>query len=203
MIRRLLLPRDADRNPTPEYRALHRQLISKLVAPLGLATLCACSPPPVNPANESTASKPAYSGVYIRRPTLVVRDMEESLSLYRDTLGLVLGDLRADPPDSYVFTTFNIPAGTPVMHATLDSDRGKRVLSLVAVASMPTPEADAGIRTSAILVNANGRLAEIRDQLVGDGYLVLPNHALGETGTEFAFVDRDGHLIALYEFPRP
>lgn len=144
-----------------------------------------------------------YTGAYIRRPTLVVHDMEGALTLYRDILGLKLGRLNQDPPDSYVFTTFNIPAGTNVMHATLDTDKGARVLSLVEVKTMSVPDSANNLRTSAILINANGRLADIRTRLIKEGYTVYPNHALGKTGMEFAFIDNDGHLIALYEFPKP
>lgn len=143
----------------------------------------------------------SYTGAYIRRPTLVVHDMEGALRLYRDILGLKLGRLGQDDPESYVYTTFNIPKRTPVMHATMDTDKGGRVLSLVEVKSMIVPNSKNMLRTSAIMINANGRLDEIRKRLIKDGFTVYPNHKLGRTGTEFAFIDADGHLIALYEFP--
>jgi len=143
-----------------------------------------------------------YTGAYIRRPTLVVHNMDGALSLYRDILGLKLGRLSQDPADSYVYTTFNIPKDTTTMHATLDTDKGARVLSLVEVKSMTVPDRANNLRRSAILINANGRLAEIRERLLKENFVVYPNHALGKTGTEFAFIDKDGHLIALYEFPK-
>lgn len=169
---------------------------------LVLVTFCGCAVEQQPAAQAPSASaEPAYAGVYIRRPTLVVKDMERALALYRDVLGLSVGRLGEDPPDSYVFTFFNIPADTTVMHATLDTDQGQRVLSLVSVPSMDAKVREDSLRTSAILINANGRLAAIREQLIKQGYTVLPSHTLGKTGTEFGFIDHDGHLIALYEFP--
>lgn len=153
----------------------------------------------------AVAEKPAaesYEGVTIRRPTLMVRDMDRALALYRDILGLRLGRLSEDGPDSYVYTAFNIPPGTQVWHATFDTDTEQRVLSLLAVKSMPPLREPGAIRTTAILVNANGRLAEIRERLIAEDYMVLPSHSLAPNGTEFAFEDADGHLIALYEFPK-
>lgn len=150
-------------------------------------------------SDETTTAE--YQGVYIRRPTLVVSDMDQALVLYRDILGLKLSRLKEDNEDSYVFTTFNIPAGTTVMHATLDTDTGARVLSLVEVKGIPPVSKDEAVRTAAILMNANGQMDRIRSRLIKEGYTVMPLHALGSTGREFAFLDQDGHLLALYEFP--
>jgi catechol 2,3-dioxygenase-like lactoylglutathione lyase family enzyme len=156
------------------------------------------------PTPTPAATPPApYTGVTIRRPTLMVRDMDRALRLYRDILGLQLSRLSIDPPDSYVFTAFNIPEGTVVRHAVFDSGASPRVLSLIAVREMPAPPKREGLRTAAILVNANGRLAEIRAQLKAGSYKMMPCHALPPNGTECAFLDADGHLIALYEFPAP
>lgn len=141
-----------------------------------------------------------YEGSYIRRPTLMVKDMDQSLSLYRDILGFQLGNLKVDHAESYAYTVFNIPQGTEIRHATFDTDKEKRVLSLVEVKSMPN-RTEHNLRTSTVLINANGRLTEILSQLESDGYMILPEHKLGETGKEVGFIDRDGHLIVLYEFP--
>ncbi len=174
--------------------------------PLGLALMgrvaVAQSPSP-SATQQSLSPLPVYTGVTIRRPTLMVRNMDRALALYRDILGLRVGRLNQDAPESYVFTIFNIPVGTIVHHATLDTDKAERVLSLIEVKTMPPQRGRAGLRTSAILVNANGRLAEIRKRLITGGYKVLPNHSLAPNGTEFGLIDADGHLIALYEFPAP
>jgi catechol 2,3-dioxygenase-like lactoylglutathione lyase family enzyme len=181
---------------TNRSATMHRLLLGcALAAGLVLTDAGAAQQPPASPPT-------AYDGITIRRPTLMVRDMDRALALYRDILGLRLGRLSQDGPDSYVYTAFNIPEGTVVWHATFDTDKEQRVLSLLAVKSMPEPREPKGLRTTAILVNANGRLAEIRERLIAGGYLVLPNHSLAPNGTEFAFEDADGHLIAVYEFPK-
>ena len=168
-----------------------------------ILTACASVSVDKTTASSSTTTnpEPTYTGSYIKRPTLVVSDMDKALSLYRDILGFTLGSLKKDPPDSYVYTAFNIPPGTDVMHATFDTDVEKRALSLVEVKSMPK-KPDTGLRTSTILVNANGRLDEILSALKAANYTILPSHPLGKTGTEVGFLDHDGHLIVVYHFPR-
>ena len=141
-----------------------------------------------------------YDGSYIRRPTLVVSDMDASLALYRDILGFRLGSLREDPKDSYVFESFNLPLEATVRHATLDSDNEKRTLSLVEYKDLAPIDAKNNPRRAAVLVNANGRFDEIKTALEESEYHVLSTHALGENGVEMGFLDPDGHLIVIYQF---
>lgn len=141
-----------------------------------------------------------YDGSYIRRPTLVVSDMDASLALYRDILGFRLGSLKEDPKNSYVFEAFNIPLHATAMHATLDSDDEKRTLSLVEYRDLEPINMREGVRRAAVLVNANGRFDEIRDALKAAGIYILSPHKLGENGIEMGFLDPDGHLIVIYDF---
>lgn len=60
-----------------------------------------------------------------------------------------------------------------------------RVLSIVEVPALP--------RMPIALFNANGRFDE--------GYETIVPRALGENGIEMGFIDNDGHLYALYEYP--
>lgn len=142
----------------------------------------------------------AYDGSYIRRPTLVVSDMDASLALYRDILGFRLGSLKEDPKDSYVFEAFNIPIDATAMHATLDSDDEQRTLSLVEYEDLEPIDMRNRVRRGAVLVNVNGRFAEIRDALQASGFYLLSPHKLGENGIEMGFLDPDGHLIVVYDF---
>lgn len=176
----------------------HRLL--PLAAALITALMLGFLPSPAGAQGQETSGS-EYQGVYVRRPTLVVSNMDQALALYRDILGLKVSRLSEDSEQSYVFTTFNIPAGTKVMHATLDTDKGARVLSLVEVRGIPKVSSENAVRTAAILMNANGRMDRIKVLLLEGGYTVMPGHKLGATGREFAFLDMDGHVIALYEFP--
>lgn len=159
------------------------------------------APALAQPTDAPAPAPEEYSGVTIRRPSLMVRDMDRALALYRDILGLRLGRRYFDAPDSYVYPAFNVPRGTRVEHATLDAGQNVRALSLVAVASMPRPPRREGLRTSAILINANGRLQEILRRLTAGGYRTMPCQPMKPAGTECAFLDADGHLISLYEIP--
>ena len=166
---------------------------------LMLAAVAAC----LSVHAHAEEKEDAYEGSYIRRPTLVVSDMDASLALYRDILGFRLGSLKEDPKDSYVFEAFNIPVEATAMHATLDSDDEKRTLSLVEYKDMPKIDAQSGVRRGAVLVNANGRFDEIKAQLEAGDFHLLSPHPLGANGVEMGFLDPDGHLIVVYEFPAP
>lgn len=167
---------------------------------LACAVALAIFPPTAGAAPPSPAEPAPYLGVTVRRPALLVRDMDRALALYRDILGFRVGQLGRDAPDSYAYIAFNIPRGTPVWHATLDTGSEQRVLALVAVPTMPRVALSGGMRSSAVLVNAAGRLAEIRQRLIAAGYKVLPSQPFEPNGIEFAFEDADGHLISVYEY---
>jgi len=129
-------------------------------------------------ASEADVVHESYVGSYVRRPTLVVGDLDRALTLYRDILGFIVGSVKQDPPTSYVYTAFNIPSNERVRHATLDADNEKRTLSLVEVKSIPDSSQERGIRTVAIIVNANGRLDEILKQLTAAEYIIMPEGKL-------------------------
>jgi hypothetical protein len=66
---------------------------------------------------------------------------------------------------------------------------------------------DDGVRPVALVLNANGRLDEIMAKIKALGLKTvaprpLPSATQGE-GVETAFVDYDGHLVVLYQFPNP
>lgn len=172
---------------------LQQPWLSAAVALLALGAAPRAAAAPVEPV--------PYPGVSVRRPALLVRDMDRALALYRDILGFRVGQLERDPPTSYSYIAFNIPRGTPVWHATLDTGSEQRVLALVAVPTMPRVARSGGMRSTAVLVNANGRLAELRRRLIAAGYRVLPAQRFEPDGVEFAFEDADGHLIAVYQTP--
>jgi len=150
-------------------------------------------------APVSAEDAETYDGSYVRRPTLVVSDMDAALSLYRDILGFRLGSLKEDPKTSYVYEAFNIPNEATVMHATLDSDVEKRTLSLVEYKALLQKSSNEDVRMAAVLMNANGRFDEIESALRAGGYHLLSSHALGANGIEMGFLDRDGHLIVVYQ----
>lgn len=152
-------------------------------------------------AETSDDSDSAYDGAEFRRWSAVVSSLEETVHLYTDILGFELGDVTTDPKTSYVYEVFDIGRHTTTRHATFHAGEKKRVLSVVEVPGAHVGRAQGTPRMSVALLNANGRFDEIVRRLQKEGYDTLPPHKLGETGIEIGFMDRDGHLYALYEYP--
>lgn len=148
----------------------------------------------------SDDAKP-YEGPDLRRWSAVVSDLDRTVHLYTSILGFELGDVTTDPETSYVYEVFNISRDVTTRHATFHAGDKKRVLSIVEVPGVDLPQPPQRPRMSVALINANGRFDEIYARLVEEGYETLHPHALGAEGIEVGFLDRDGHLYALYEYP--
>ena len=131
----------------------------------------------------------------------MVSDLNETVHLYRDILGFELGELKTDGVDSYVYSVFNIDPYVRPRHAVFHSATEQRALSVVEVPGVNFTPAQDALRPAATLINANGRFDLIMDMLRAEGYTVFEPHELGENGIEGGFLDRDGHLYALYEIP--
>jgi len=142
-----------------------------------------------------------YDGPDLRRWSAVVSSLDETIHLYTDILGFELGDVSVDSKTSYVYEIFNISRDITTRHATFHAGDKKRVLSVVEVPGVELPTPPQSPRMSVALINAKGRFDEIHTRLTEEGYTVLPTHALGDRGIEVGFIDRDGHLYALYEYP--
>lgn len=149
----------------------------------------------------SVVAQEQPSSPEVRRWSPVVSDLDETIHLYRDILGFELGRITTDDVDSYAFTVFNIDPSTTPRHAVFHSDKEQRALSVVEVPGVSFQRDDKDVRPAATLINANGRFDAIIARLRAEGYTVFEPHKLGEDGIEGAFLDRDGHLYALYEIP--
>lgn len=143
----------------------------------------------------------SYRGAELRRWSAVVADLDRTIHLYTNILGFELGDVSTDPKTSYVYEVFNIRRDITTRHATFHAGDKKRVLSIVEVPGIKLPMPPQSPRMSVALLNANGRFDEIYAQLIEEDFVTMKPHALGASGIEVGFVDRDGHLYALYEYP--
>jgi catechol 2,3-dioxygenase-like lactoylglutathione lyase family enzyme len=151
---------------------------------------------------ESVAeSKESYAGAEFRRWSAVVSDLDEAIHLYSDILGFELGDVEEDPKTSYVYEMFSIDPGITTRHAMFHAGEKKRVLTVVEVPGVKLEKPPQSPRMSVALYNANGRFDEIVRQLIAEDYRVLTPRTLGDNGMEIGFIDNDGHLHALYEYP--
>lgn len=153
------------------------------------------------PTNAAEVENSPYAGVQFRRWSAVVSDLDDTIHLYTDILGLELGDVTIDPPTSYVFEVFAIDRSIQTRHATFHAGQNKRVVSVVEVADLKLQQPPQSPRMAAALFNANGRFDDIVKRLKVDGYQTLTPHVLGKYGMEIGFIDNDGHLYALYEHP--
>lgn len=168
--------------------------------------LAACAPGPVE-HQEAGGSDPAsdagYDGVYFRRANLVVSDLERALKLWIDVFGMQVGGVTSQDADSLAYDLFNVPGTARTRFATLNAGPSQiRILGIYEVTGVPF-EAEDGIRRGGVVINANGRLDEIRAALPGLGLEMLREKTLvtvdGELGIETGFHDWDGNLIILYE----
>jgi catechol 2,3-dioxygenase-like lactoylglutathione lyase family enzyme len=157
------------------------------------------------PAPAPVAPSP-YDGAYYKRQLFVVTDMERALTLWRDVLGLQAGPVTVSGPNSYSREVFNVPARARMRFCTLSAGPTQvRTLALLEVTGVRLPR-KTGVRTTAAVINANGRLARIIEAARAKGLTVFGPRELASpdqgVGVEQGFMDWDGNVIVLYEFPR-
>jgi hypothetical protein len=150
-------------------------------------------------------SAPDYEGAYYKRQLYVVTDMERALTLWRDVLGLQPGEITTSGPNSYSREVFNIPARANMRFCTLSAGPNQmRTLALLEVRGVRLPP-KTGIRTTGAVINANGRLDAIIASARRMGLTVFSQRILESAsqgnGIEQGFLDWDGNVIVLYQFP--
>lgn len=173
--------------------------LSKIMVLISVLAIGGC-------AEETTAGsvleqQEVYAGVEFRRWSAVVSDLDAAIHLYSGILGFELGDVSEDPKTSYVYEMFSIDPAITTRHAMFHAGEKKRVLTVVEVPGITLEPPPQSPRMSVALFNAKGRFDEIVKQLIAENYQVLTPRKLGETGMEIGFIDNDGHLHALYEYP--
>ena len=164
-----------------------------------VAGLAACSTAPVTPA--STNAAPVIEYPHVKRPNLVVSDIERSLTLYRDILGLTASDISTSSPTSYSYPVFKIPEGTTIRGATLHEPGEQRVLALTELASLDLPTPSPAPHMSAVVIGVTDLEAKF-EEIKALGLETTEPKIAGGVDFDFveqAFVDFDGHLIVLYE----
>lgn len=167
--------------------------------------LAACATPAPAPPTEKPAEA-AYDGPFFKRAALVVSDMDRALSIYEGLLGFQSNGVTESSATSYSYPVFNIDRGSKIRFATLNGGPNQiRTLALAEVTGQPIANENAP-RSVAVVVNVNGRLEEILGKAKALGLetvdpVPLNGGAERGVGLEGAFVDYDGHLVVMYEFP--
>ncbi len=151
--------------------------------------------------SAQSAAQGTAAAVQIKRPNLIVSDLDRALTVYRDILGFTVFAVDASGPDSYSYPVFLFPKEAKLRMATLNTATGVRILALTEITGSPLPPHTVPHRT-AIVIEVKG-IEQIVSRLTAAGLKVVPAKTSktpeGMTFTEQAFEDHDGHLVVLYE----
>lgn len=153
------------------------------------------------PNTAGTSAAPVIEYPHVKRPNLVVSDIERALTIYRDILGLTASEIGTSSPDSYSYPVFNIPDGAQIRGATLHEPGEQRVLALTELATLDLPRPSATPHMSAVVIGVTDLVGKF-EQIEALGLKTTePKIASGADFdfVEQAFIDYDGHLIVLYE----
>jgi len=171
-----------------------RTLSRRAGAGLLLAIILATAP-------AAAQAPPVTGAVQIKRPNLVVSDMDRALRVYRDILGFKVFALDPSGPESYSYPVFQFPKDAKLRMATLSTDTAVRILALTELTGAPLPPKPVPHR-DAVVIEVKG-IARIIERVKAEGLHVVPPKTSktpeGMTFIEQAFEDYDGHLIVLYE----
>lgn len=155
--------------------------------------------------SPTTAGQPtAKTGLHLKRPCLLVADLERSLTLYRDVLGFRLDYVGEASPASYLYKVFQIPSGAQLRFAALSTEHEVRSLALTEVKGSDLPKYPMPYRAGTVIQVSD--VAPIIEKVAALGLTTVepsfftapPNLAFTEQG----FYDFDDQLIVLYETKR-
>jgi catechol 2,3-dioxygenase-like lactoylglutathione lyase family enzyme len=140
------------------------------------------------------------------RHSILVADLERSLTLYRDVLGLELGRVSDTAPDSYSYVFFNIPRGAMKRFAYFNGAGGQK--NVLGIGEVPGIELKLPDRPRPVAwVQTVNDVEGVMDKLTGLGLELIPpkefiSRETGQPGIETGVVDFDGHLVMIYGMKR-
>ncbi|EKV02488.1 lactoylglutathione lyase-like lyase [Leptolyngbya sp. PCC 7375] len=150
------------------------------------------------------AEKTVLSRLHLKRPCLLVADLEQSLRLYRDCLGFQLDYVGKADADSYLYSAFQLPATAQMRFAALSTEEEPRALALTEVKGSCLPPAPVPYRGATVIRIPS--LAAALPQIQSLGLTPIKASSFDAPPdlkfTEQAVCDFDGHLLVLYEVQR-
>ena len=149
----------------------------------------------------ASVGPPSYEMPHVKRPNRLVADIERSLTVYRDILGLTASEPQVSGEDSFSYPVFNIPKGTPMRSVTLHEPAEQRVFALTELKGFDLPRPVSAPFLATAVIGITDLEAKFR-KLEEMGLTVTPSKVAGGADFKFieqAFVDFDGHLIVCYE----
>ncbi|MEL6686079.1 MAG: VOC family protein [Pseudomonadota bacterium] len=154
------------------------------------------------PELKQTEKITQFTYPHVKRPNLLVADLERSLEIYRDIIGFEAAPIGTSALDSYSYPVFAIPPEGRMRFTYLGEAMEDRVFGLTEVSNVDLPRpADRTPYMSTVVIGVNG-IQEIMEKLRALGLEMTEPRVSGGTEfifTEVSFVDPDGHMIVLYE----
>jgi len=172
-----------------------------ITAVIFAAALIGCTAAETTPQSEPTANTVPYGIPHVKRPNLVVADMERSLEIYRDILGFSSSTISDSALDSFSYPVFNFPPEARMRYTYLGEPDEERAFGLTEVRNIEIPRPPNAPYVYATVIAITDLEAKFT-KLEAMGLKTSPSKTTG--GTEFrfieqAFTDPDGHLIVCYE----
>ena len=137
----------------------------------------------------------------LKRINLIVSDLDQSLGIYRDVIGMEVFEIKNSEKGSYAYKVFNLPEDADMRYASLNIGSKTRGFSLTEIKNAKLPSYD-GIKMTTAVIQVKG-LREIYDRIIDMNLYSTEidedTTPEGITFAEFSFTDYDGHLVVLYE----
>ena len=137
----------------------------------------------------------------LKRINLIVSDLDQSLEIYRDVIGMEVFEIKNSEKGSYAYRVFNLPEDADMRYASLNIGSKTRGFSLTEIKNAELPTLD-GIKMTTAVIQVKG-LREIYDKIINMNldFTEIDEDTTPEgiTFAEFSFIDYDGHLVVLYE----
>lgn len=137
----------------------------------------------------------------LKRINLIVSDLDQSLGIYRDVIGMEVFEIKNSEKGSYAYKVFNLPEDADMRYASLNIGSKTRGFSLTEVKNAELPSLD-GIKMTTAVIQVKG-LREIYEKIIDMNLYSTEidedTTPEGITFAEFSFTDYDGHLVVLYE----
>jgi catechol 2,3-dioxygenase-like lactoylglutathione lyase family enzyme len=153
----------------------------------------------------SDSGQPSHSavktGLHLKRPCLIVADLQRSLQIYRDILGFRLDYVGEASPESYLYTVFKLPPQGKLTFAALSTDHEPRAIALTEAKNVELPPLLPPHRSATVIQVSD--LSSVIQQIQALNLEILPPSSFTAPPnlrfTEQGFHDFDGHLLIVYE----
>ncbi|MFW6299346.1 MAG: VOC family protein [Oceanicaulis sp.] len=144
-----------------------------------------------------TGAEPGtVESVRVRRPSLMVSDLERAKDLYADVLGFEFAPVSTLAPGASAYAVFGASPDATLRFSALDTDEKAGALGLLEVTGAPLPDGGRAV----IVLDAGERFDAIREGVLALGLTATGVSPLGE-GREMAFSDFDGNRLYIFETP--